>query len=247
MSVDSKQRIYDLIKKSESPLVLIPDKSESAAVASALALLLTLRKMDKNPQAVCPGVLPEKYSYMPGIGSIAGDISGERLHKISINIGEDNVNELTYEKTDKTLTIFLTSKTNVIDRNSINVESSKSMYDLIIVVSVLNTEPLGYLYQKNKDLFSHTSIISIGSPFPKQFGGTDVTEVSPRFISERIAGLTQQLVGDGWDKDIATLLLAGVINETNNFQSSKIDHSLFSLAASLMSSGADREEIVKHL
>lgn len=248
MKSDSKQRVYDLIKKSESPLILIPEKAEGAAIASALALFLTLKKINKNPQIVCSEGIPEKFSYLPGVESIASSISAERLHKISINVGQDNVNELTYEKSDKTLTIFLSSKTNVIDKNSINVESSEFTHDLIIAVAVLNMEPLGHFYLENKDFFTQTPIVSIGSPFPKQFGNVDLIEIIPRFVSERVAGLTQELLGEEkWDREIATLLLSGVVGETNNFQSSKIDHVIFSLAASLMSSGADREEIVKHL
>lgn len=247
MKPDSKQRVNDLIKKSESPLILIPEKAEGAAISCALALFLTLKKLGKNPEIVCSEGIPEKFSYLPGMGSVKPKISVELLHKISIDVGEGSIGELTYEKVDKTLTIFLSSKTNVIARDSINVESSKSTHDLIIVVAVLNVEPLSHFYLENKDFFSKTPIISIGSPFPKQFGIVDLEEVSARFVSERVAGLTRELLGADWDKEIATLLLAGVIGETNNFQSSKIDHNIFSLAASLMSSGADREEIVKHL
>lgn len=247
MNPDPKQQICELIKKSESPLILISEKTEGAAIAGALALFLALKKINKNPEIVCSEDIPEKFSYLPGIKSIKRNISAERFYKIFINVGEDNIKELAYEKVDKILTIYLSTKAGSISRESISVASSEFVHDLIIAVAVLSMEPLGRLYLENKEFFSKTPIIGIGSPFPNQFKGANLTEIVSRFVSERVAGLTRELIGSDWDREIATLLLFGVIDETNNFQSPKIDHKIFSLAASLMSAGADREEIIRHL
>jgi len=246
MNPDSNLELSEMIKKSETPLILIPEKAEGAALASALALYLTLVKLNKNPAIVCPEEIPEKFSYLPSVKSITRDINAEHFYKILINVGEDNIKELSYEKIDKTLTIYLSTKASNISRESIDVESSKFTHDLIIAIAVLNMEPIRPIFALNKEFFSQTPIISIGSPFPKQFGAINLTEVVARFVSERMAGLTKGLIGSDWEQKIATLLLSGIIYETNNFQSSKIDHKIFSLTASLMSSGADREEIIKH-
>lgn len=247
MNLDPKQQVSELIKKSESPLILIPERTEGAAIASALALFLALKKADKNPQIFCGEDIPEKFSYLPEAKSITHKISADRLYKILINVGDENIGELTYEKLDKMLTIYLSTKAGNIDRESISVASSDFAHDLIIAIAILSMEPLGHFYLENKEFFSQTPIISIGSPFPNQFRGANLTEVNSRFVSERVSGLTQEIIGSGWDKNIATLLLSGVIYETNNFQSPKIDHKIFSLAASLMAAGADREDIIRHL
>ncbi|MBU4141666.1 hypothetical protein KKE99_02230, partial [Patescibacteria group bacterium] len=44
----------------------------------------------------------------------------------------------------------------------------------------------------------------------------------------------------------STLLLAGIIAETNNFQSNAINPNTFSAAASLLTAGAKQEEIIKN-
>lgn len=247
MTPDSKQQVYDLIKKSESPLILIPERTEGAAIASALALFLALKKINKNSEIVSAEDILEKFSYLPEAKSITRKVSADRLYKILINVGEENINELTYEKLDKMLTIYLSTKAGNINRESITVASSEFTHDLIIAVAVLSMEPLGHLYLENREFFSKTPIISIGSPFPNQFRGANLTEVNSRFVSERVSGMVQELVESGLDDKIATLLLSGIIYETNNFQSPKIDYKIFSLASSLMSAGADREEIIRHL
>lgn len=247
MNSDLKKQAEELIKKSESPLIIIPEKTEGAAIASALAIFLTLKKLNKNPEVMCLEDIPDKFFYLPEVKSIVNKISAERFYKIFINVGEDNINELTYEKMDKMLTIYLSTKANNITSDSIRVEPSAYTHDLIIVISVLSIERIRDFYFENKEFFSQTPIISIGSPFPSQFKSANLTEVVSRFVSERVAGLTQELLAAQWDPKIATLLLSGIINETNNFQSPKIDHKIFSLAASLMTSGADREEIIRHL
>lgn len=247
MNSDLKKQAEELIKKSDSPLIIIPEKAEGAAIASALALFLTLRKLNKNPEIMCLEDIPDKFSYFPEVKSIVNKISAERFYKIFINVGEDNINELTYEKVDKTLTIFLSTKANNITTDSVRVEPLAYAHDLIIIVSVLSVERIKNFYFENKEFFSKTPIISIGSPFPGQLKSANLTEVVSRFVSERVAGLTEELLASQWDPKIATLLLSGIINETNNFQSPKIDYKIFSLAADLMTNGADREEIIKHL
>ncbi len=247
MNSNLKLAAGELIKKSESPLIIILENTEGAAIAGALALFLSLKKLNKNPQIVCAGDIPEKFSYLPGINEITHDIAIGNMYKILIDVGSDGGKELVYEKVDNMLNIYLSTKADNISKESINVEFVKFTHDLVITVAVLNTEPIGNFYFKNKEFFFKTPMVSIGSPLPSQFKNATLTEIVSRSVSDHIADMTRELLASGWDKDIAMLLLSGIISETNNFQSQNIDHKIFSLTASLMSAGADRDEIIRHL
>lgn len=246
MALTSKQQIQEMIKKCSCPLILIPQNPDGDALGGALALFLLLQKKGKNPEISCSTAIPEKFLFFPSQESIKHNISNERLYKISINIQEDDIKELSYEQAKDALSIFLTTKTDTLSNDSINLDQSKFKYDLIITVGSPDLESIGRVYFDNTELFFQTPIINIDHHASNEFFGTvNFVEVTFPSTAEVIADLMENIFSESLDDRIATLLLAGIIAETNNFQNPNISPKTFILAASLLSAGANQEEIVK--
>lgn len=247
MALNPKQQIHGMIKKSSFPLILIPENPEGDAIASALALFLTLKKIDKNPQIACSKAIAEKFLFLPRQEEIQRQIAGDRSYKISLNVGNNEIKELSYEQIGSMLNVNIITKSNGISKNSLNLEPSKFKYDLIFVLSAPDMESLGNIYFDNTELFFQTPIINIDHhPSNEYFGTVNLVEVTSASTAEIITELKEALLPEKKDEEIATLLLAGIIAETDNFQSSAINPGTFSTAASLLSAGAKQEEIIKN-
>lgn len=236
-----------MIKKSSCPLILIPKNPEGDAIASALALFLILKKLDKSPYIACSNAIAEKFLFLPAQEEIQHHISSERTYKISLDVGDNDIKELSYEQIGNILNVNIVTKSDGISKNSLNLEPSKFKYDLIFIVSSPDLESLGKIYFDNTELFFQTPIINIDHhPANEYFGTVNLIEVTLASTAEIVAGLKDAILPEKNDEKISTLLLAGIIAETNNFQSSAINPSTFSTAASLLTTGAKQEEIIKN-
>lgn len=236
-----------MIKKSASPLILIPENPEGDAIASALALFLILKKVNKNPQIACSNEIAEKFLFLPRQKEIRHNISGERAYKVSLDVGSEGIGELSYEQVGSMLNISIVTKSNGINKNSLSLEPSKFKYDLIFILSSSDLESLGKIYFDNTELFFQTPIINIDHhPSNEYFGTINLIDVTSASTAEIISEFNNTLLPEKKDEEITTLLLAGIIAETNNFQSSAISPNTFNTAASLLASGAKQEEIIKN-
>ncbi len=248
MALTPKQQIFEMIKKSESPLILIPQNPEGDAIASALALFLVLKKLDKNPQVACSTALAEKFLFLPEQKSIIHNISNDCLYTLSLNVGENNITQLSYEQMGAFLNIYFSTKANSIKEKSLTLEPIKFSYDLIIILGSPDLESLGRLYFENTDIFFKTPTINIDHHASNEyFGAVNLVDVVSSSTSEIVAEILEALSGEPAGEKIATLILAGIISETNSFQSASVNPKTFTLAASLVAAEANQEEIIRHL
>lgn len=248
MALTPKQQIFEMIKKSTSPLILIPQNPEGDAIASALALFLVLKKLDKNPQVACSTALAEKFLFLPEQKSIIHNISNDCLYTLSLNVGENNITQLSYEQLGPVLNIYFSTRANSIKEKSLALEPVKFSYDLIIILGSPDLESLGRLYFENTDIFFKTPAINIDHHASNEyFGAVNLVDVVSSSTSEIVAEILEALSGKPAEEKIATLILAGIISETNSFQSASVSPKTFALAASLVAAGANQEEIIRHL
>lgn len=247
MALNPTQQINELIKKCSRPLILIPQNPEGDAVAAALAFSLILKKTGKTPEVACSTAIAEKFLFLPGISFIVHNLSAERIYKISLNVENNQITELSYEQIGSILNIFLSIKEDNLKRESLDLAPSKFKYDLIIIFGSSDLESIGHIYFKNTELFFQTPIINIDHHASNEyFGAVNMIEVARSSTSEIAAEIIKALLPEEKNADLATLLLAGVISETNNFQTPNISPETFTLAASLLSAGANQEEIIKY-
>lgn len=247
MALTPIQQFSEMIKKSSSPLIFIPQNPEGDAIGSALAFFLIFKKLGKNPEIVCSTALMEKFLFLPEVQDIKHNLLAERMYKISLNVSENEIKELSYEQVGQILNIYLAAKDDNIGRDSLAIEPSKFKYDLVLVVGSPDTESLGHIYFENTDLFFQTPIINIDHhPSNEYFGTINIIEVTSPSTAEITAEIIEKVSPESMDEKIATLLLAGIISETNNFQNPNINPKTFTLAASLLSGGAKQEEIIQH-
>ncbi len=248
MGLSPKEQVIDQINKSKSILICVSENPSGDALGSALALYLSLGKMGKKADVVSPTAVSEKYSFLPSSNEIASKVEGVRNYVLSIDMEEEKLQQLSYEVRDNKLRIFITAKNSGLEEKNVTLESSKFNYDLIVVLDTPDLENLGSAYDENPELFYETPVINIDhSPSNEYFGKINFVDVTASSTSEIVFEIVSELGEELFYEHIATNLLAGIISATESFRNRNTTPRAFLTAASLISKGANKQEIIKHL
>lgn len=248
MGLSPKEQIIDQITKSETILLCVSKNPNGDALGAALGFYLALKKLGKKTDIVSPTAVLEKYSFLPSSNLITHKLEGARDYIFTVNIEKDKLQQLRYEVQDNKLKIFITAKSGDLDEKNAALESSKFKYDLIIILGTSDLEDLGNVYDDNPELFYEAPVINIdNNPSNEYFGKINLVDVTISSTSEIVHNLISDLNEKLFDEQIATNLLTGIVSKTDSFQNKNTTPKAFLAAASLITKGANKEDIIRYL
>ncbi|MFH1426027.1 MAG: hypothetical protein ABIG66_01185 [Candidatus Kerfeldbacteria bacterium] len=249
MKSAKEDQILEMIKQSASVLVCLPEKPTTDAIASGLAVLSVIEKLGKKGRVVSSGFqLPATHAFLPKSNEIFDDLTALRKFIISLDISNKSVEDLSYTIEDDKLNVYVSPKDGFFTQNDVSTTSGDYAFDLIIVIDAQDLDALGRIYEMNADFFYHTPLINIDqSPANDHFGQVNLINVTATSCSEILFELVKDWGDNILDEYIATNLLTGMISKTKSFQSGSVTPRSLSIASHLISQGARREDIVKHL
>ncbi|MBI2426695.1 MAG: DHH family phosphoesterase [Candidatus Kerfeldbacteria bacterium] len=237
------------ITKAKNVLIALARDPSLDAIASSLALSEVLGKEGKNVKVVAENVnvFPSEH-LLPKSREIESDLTSLKKFVINLDVSQTPVEELSYDIKDKTLQIFITPKSGFFRERDVTFGSSDYAFDLIFVVDAPDLESLGKLYDTNAEFFYHTPVVNIDhSASNEHFGEINIVDLTATSTSEIIFDLIKKIDEHALDEYLATHLLAGIISKTKSFQTSTVTPKSLSIASHLISSGARRDDIVRHL
>lgn len=242
----TKQQISKLINKSNNILVATPENINGDALGSALALIGALNKLGKNASFIVPEEIPAKFEFLPKSNSLSYEILKEREFILSIKNPKNHINNLCYEKKEELLHIYLGAKEKI-DENDIRLARSHP-FDLIFTLNIQDLEHLGKPLDYNPELFFETPVINIDNHLDNGgFGKINLIDITSSSVSEIIMGLIDFIDRNLLNQEIATWILTGLIDATDNFQSLETTPRTFNNAAVLINRGADQRKIIRYL
>jgi len=248
MALDNRKKLLEFIKKSSRPLIVIPTNSSGDTVSSALALFWAFKKNNKNPRLSCSKKIPPKFSFLAGCDLIGQNASDNFIYEISLETGNQEIEKARFIQSENNVKFCFESKNCEIKKDSLKFEPPSFEYDSIFSVGSPNLKSLGPIYSDSPNIFSNLPIANIDNHGSNEnFGNINLVNSSCASVSEIIARIIEESPDLEIDSEIATLLLAGIIEKTENFQASFIDSELFYLTAYLLSLGAERNKIIKYL
>lgn len=252
--LSSKEQFFNQIEKSKNILVVFSNDWNGDAVASALALLLLLGKMDKHIEvSASPDWKKDQagnnsiWSFLPSFKKISNKIQNLRKFIVSLNIENAEVDQIKYLVENNSLNFIISPKSGWFSSEDISTTESGFKYDLIITVNSQDLESLGEIYYQNIEFFYQTTIVNIDNqPENEDFGQINISELNQVSTSEIVFELFKEkenLI----DEDIATCLLAGIIFKTKNFNTLNLTPQTLLNTSKLIGLGARREEIINRL
>ena len=106
-----EQQIFEQINKASNILITFKKTWNGDAVASALALFLFLKKMDKNITLAAEKFSPDKlYSFLPAYGEINHAIDNPRKFIVSLDTTITKVSQIKYMQEENKLNFIISPK-----------------------------------------------------------------------------------------------------------------------------------------
>ena len=247
---DTAQQFSSLLQEKHHWLILLAPHPSLDAVAAALAFAEALRIAGKTCTLVCPTLpLPDRYSFLPGIQTLHSNVSLARQTLLSLPLRGSLIKDLTYVVRRDALEISITPDHGTLEAAALSVKTGSFDYDAVITFAVQDFSMLGSLYQENAEFFYETPLVNIDhSPANEYFGQVHVIDPQASSVSEILFPyLEHYFPHTPFPPTIATLLLTGIISQTQCFQAPFTRPQTFLTAGRLMDSGANHRDIIQHL
>jgi len=247
--LNQEQQILEQINKANNVLITFNKTWNGDAVASALAMYLFLKKMDKNVDIIAENFESGKlYSFLPGYGNIQNSLENLRKFIISLDISNAKVGQVKYTVEDDMLNFIISPKEGFFTHEDISSRADGFKYDLIFVFDTPDLESLGTIYDNDTEFFYQVPLINIDHHSSnEEYGQINQVELTAVSSAEVLFSLITSYSRDYMDEDIATCLMTGLISKTRSFKTQNITPHALSAASQLISMGARREEIVNYL
>lgn len=249
MSLPELQQAKQLINRSHRILLIVPERASRDALASMLALYLTLQQLNEEaPEEVSPGHVPSVMQFLPGSSQVHMQPAVQPEVVIDI-AGPDRITSTRTQNLQGGLRLHLSLPNNVkLDKENVEISVRMLPYDVAIVLGASDLEKLGRTYADHADFFYHTPIINIDHRADNEhFGTVNLVDITAGSVAEVTYDLINTLIDEPFDSGIATNLYAGLVAGTESFQKPSTTPQSFQIAAKLINMEADREAVIQHL
>jgi len=250
MELTPKQQVVEILKNHEKILLLTHKNPDGDAIGSILALYLALTKLGKKVVAVCNDAAPAVFDFLPDTNKIVNDFSASRDFVISLDISSIKADKIMYKIHDSKLNFIITPKDGEFSQEMVSFEEGGINFEAIVVLDSPDLERLGDPYEKNTEIFYDLPVINIDHHAGNDsFGKINLVDLTATSTSEILVSVLEALTGDPKfiSDDLATLLLTGIITDTNSFQNSNTTPKSLTIAAQLVASGARQQDIIKKI
>jgi len=237
------ERIKEFLAKNETIGIAVGKNPGVDEMAAGLSLYLALSQTGKMVSIVSPTNPIVEVSSLVGIDKVKKSFEGGSAEDLTVTFPykEGEIEKISYTLEEGKLNILVKAGENGLSFGEKDVEFKRggSAPSLVIVVGTPRISDLGTAF--DMEALKDSKVINIDYKSENQgFGDIPLLGKSASSVCELMANFISTL-GLKMDVDIASNLLTGIINATDNFQSSTTSPLAFETAGVLLKQGAVRQ------
>jgi len=246
----TKQQVVEKIKESAKILVTVSNSPSVDALSAALALTLLLDKQEKYATSIFSGETPPAIAFLQPEKTF--DDTTDSLRDFIIALNKEKADHLRYKVEGDAVKIFITPYKTTIDQSDLEFSQGDYNVELVIALGVDNQDHLDAALENHGQILHDAAIVTLtNGKQTSNLGGIDWHDSNASSLSEMVAGLAEAMKTDKkkslLDEQIATALLTGIVAETDRFSNENTTSKSLTVAAALMSAGADQQLISNEL
>jgi len=225
-----------IINSSNSILILLPTKPYLDQVAASLALYLSLKEK-KNVSISCPSPMMVEFNRLIGVDKISPELGNKNLTLRFINYKATNIERVSYdiENGQFRLTVIPKPGFSSPRKDHVDLSYSGAAVDTVILIGGGNISHFPAISEKK---FLNAKLIHIGT---KNIEFSELISLArPSSSTSEITASLLEEEGFYIDGDIATNLLIGIEEASENFKNVNVTAETFQTIANLMKLGGIR-------
>lgn len=249
MALTLEQQAIEAIGRSKHLLLTARSAQSVDALCAVLAMAFWLKRQNKSFDIVIPDFDAKQYPpYLPAGIEIGTRLGSLRSLKITLNVKDTPLSELSYDVRDGALDITVVPKYGAWRTQDVGFMSGDARYDLVIAVGAPDRHSLENVFKHELNALHELPTINIdASPANEQWGTVNIVNPTRSSACESLYTLFEAWNPQQITADIATALLAGMIAATKGFRTPHLSGKTLERSSTLLEKGARRQEIVQTL
>lgn len=232
------KKIKKIFEKSKNISILPSPDFRGDSFPASLGLFYSLKDSGENVNLIIDS-FPEKFRFLKD-NKIHFFTKGNFL--ISVKSARTKISQLFYEKKENGLNLYLKTNGEELKKENINLKPLDSQ-EILITLGIES-------FKKIKEILKEKpkEIINIDNQLENEnYGDINLIEVSSPTLSEIVFDILISVDEKLFKKEVAEALLAGIVQGTGNFQSSKLTSQTLEKASFLIEKGADLKKITSKI
>lgn len=244
-SGSSKQKIIQSIREATNILVAVSVNPSVDELSAALGLTIFLNKLDKHATAVFSGDLPPVMDFLKPNETF--EETTDSLRDFIIALDKEKADHLRYKVVDDAVKIFITPYKTTISERDLEFSQGDFNVELVLALNVSDSDHIDKALTAHGRILHDALVATITAGDVKSgLGAVDWHNGSVSGVSEMMVEIVDELKTSKVmpDEQIATALLTGVVAATDRFSNSMTSSRVMTVAAELMSAGANQQLVV---
>lgn len=230
-----------LIDSAQEVLILLPSKPNMDQVAAGLSLYLSLNSSNKKAIISCSAPMVTEFSRLIAVDKISSNLGNKNLNISFVNYDASGIDKVNYDIENSQFKLTITPKSGLISptTDQIKISYSGIIGDMVILVGGNNDSDFPEL---KKEEFKNAKLIHVGTKLLEVLS-SDLPVLSFARPTSSTSELVAFLIKESnlaIDQDVATNLLAGIEEQSKNFQGEDVTANTFGMFADLLKLGGHR-------
>lgn len=245
MDQNARQQIIDRLKEANNVLITVSANPSVDQLAACIGITLVLNHLGKHATAVFSGEIPSTIEFLKPDQTI--EKNTDSLRDFIIALDKAKADKLRYKVEDKVVKIFITPYRTSLSDKDLDFSQGDFNVDAVLALGVHERTDLDKAIVAHGRILHDATVISVNNKDQGNLGAINWVDLNASSLSEMLALLTKGLSQEAVDGQMATAFMTGIVAETNRFSNTKTSPQTMSLAAELMSAGANQQLIASKL
>lgn len=241
----AKQQIAERLKTANNVLVTVSNNPSVDQLASAIGFTLLLNKLGKHATAVFSGAVPSTLEFLQPEATL--EKNTDSLRDFIIALDKSKADKLRYKVEDKVVKIFITPYRTSLSEKDLDFSQGDFNVEVVLALGVHEQKELDAAIIAHGRILHDAVVVSINNHDAGNLGTINWNEPQASSLSELLVSLGEILGPNLFDAQMATAFLTGIVAETNRFSNDKTSPRTMTIAAHLMSLGANQQLIATKL
>ena len=241
------KQIIQKVKDSSNILVTVSTNPSVDELSAALGVTLVINKLNKHATAVFSGEVPSAIEFLKPEQTFESTV--DSLRDFIIALDKEKADHLRYKVVDDMVKIFITPYRTTINENDLEFSQGDYNVEFVLAIGVKDEADLDHALESHGRILHDATVAAVSIGEATNLGGIEWSDRNASSYSEMIYQIADGLRGDSslLDEQIANAFLTGIVASTERFSNNKTSSKVMTIAAQLMSAGANQQLVATKL